>query len=34
MSEQPDYLKTIRARGEWLGGSKNDLHPRFSRHAF
>jgi hypothetical protein len=23
---QPDYLRTIRARGVWLGGRKNDLY--------
>lgn len=26
--EQPDYLKTIRARGTWLGGRMNDLFVR------
>lgn len=26
--EQPDYLKTIRARGKWLGGRINDLYVR------
>jgi len=26
--EQPDYLKTIRARGTWLGGRVNDLFIR------
>jgi len=26
--EQPDYLKTIRARGKWLGGRVNDLYVR------
>ena len=25
---QPDYLKTIRARGRWLGGRVNDLYIR------
>ena len=28
MTEQPDYLKTIRARGRWLGGRRNDLYIR------
>lgn len=26
--EQPDYLRTIRARGKWLGGRINDLYVR------
>ena len=26
--EQPDYLRTIRARGKWLGGRVNDLYVR------
>jgi len=26
--EQPDYLKTIRARGHWLGGRVNDIYVR------
>ncbi len=25
---QPDYLRTIRARGVWLGGRRNDLYVR------
>ena len=27
--EQPDYLKTIRASGHWLGGRVNDLYVRY-----
>lgn len=26
--DQPDYLKTIRARGHWLGKRENDLYVR------
>ncbi len=26
--EQPDYLKTIKARGIWRGGRINDLYVR------
>ncbi|HEU0292874.1 MAG TPA: hypothetical protein VFR47_09070 [Anaerolineales bacterium] len=26
--EQTDYIRTIRARGKWLGGRMNDLYVR------
>jgi len=26
--EQPDYLRTIRSKGKWLGGRVNDLYVR------
>jgi hypothetical protein len=26
--DQPDYIRTIRARGKWLGGRVNDIYVR------